>query len=109
MSFLISDAWAQAQSAGAGATMMSLLPMLLIFAVFYFLLIRPQQRRQKEHREMVAALQKGDEVLTNGGILGKVTSVSDTYVGLNIAEGMEIKLQRASVAQVLPKGTLKSV
>ena len=106
MSLFISDAWAQA--APGGSTLLSLLPMLLIFVVFYFLLIRPQQKRQKEHKAMVANLKKGDEVLTNGGMLGKVSKVGENYISVDIADGVAIKLQAAAVAQVLPKGTLKS-
>ena len=106
MEFLISNAYAQ--SGGAGSTMMSLLPMILIFVVFYFILIRPQQKRQKEHREMVSNLAKGDEVLTNGGFLGKVTNVGEAYLTVELADGIVVKLQAASVAQVLPKGTIKS-
>ena len=106
MDFLISNAYAQ--TGGTGSTLMSLLPMILIFVVFYFILIRPQQKRQKEHREMVSALAKGDEVLTNGGFLGKVTKVGESYLTVELAEGISVKLQAASVAQVLPKGTIKS-
>jgi preprotein translocase subunit YajC len=106
MDFLISNAYAQAGV--SGSTIMSLLPMILIFVVFYFLLIRPQQKRTKEHREMVANIGKGDEVLTNGGFLGKVVKVGDSYVSVELGEGMTVKMQASSVAQVLPKGTLKS-
>lgn len=103
----ISSAHAQAAS-GAGSTIMSLLPMVLIFVVFYFLLIRPQQKRQKAHKNMVTNLGKGDEILTNGGLLGKITKVGDIYVSVQLAEGMVVKMQNNAVAQVLPKGTLKS-
>lgn len=106
MDFLISNAYAQ--TGGTGSTLMSLLPMVLIFVVFYFILIRPQQKRQKEHREMVSNIAKGDEVLTNGGFLGKVTKVGESYLTLELAEGLSVKMQPASVAQVLPKGTIKS-
>jgi preprotein translocase subunit YajC len=107
MDFLISNAYAQS-AGGTGSTLMSLLPMILIFVVFYFLLIRPQQKRTKEHREMVTNIGKGDEVLTNGGFLGKVTKVGDNYISVTLGEGMEVKMQASAVAQVLPKGTLKS-
>jgi len=107
MDFLISNAYAQA-AGGSGSTLMSLLPMILIFVVFYFLLIRPQQKRTKEHKSMVANIGKGDEVLTNGGFLGKVVKVGDNYISVQLGEGMEVKMQAAAVAQVLPKGTLKS-
>lgn len=109
MDWLISTAAAQAQSgAGQPGGLMSFLPLVLIFVVFYFLLIRPQTKRAKEHRTMVAALEVGAEVVTNGGILGKVTEVSEQFLTVEIASGVAIKLQRHAVAQVLPKGTLKS-
>lgn len=107
MDFLISNAYAQA-AGGSSSTLMSLLPMVLIFVVFYFLLIRPQQKRQKEHRGMVANLAKGDEVLSNGGLLGKVTKVGENYITVELGEGMSVKMQAAAIAQVLPKGTIKS-
>ena len=107
MNFLISDAWAQSGEAGAGG-LVSLLPMVLIFVVFYFLLIRPQQKRAKEHKSMVAALGKGDEIVTNGGALGKVVDVDDNFLTVEIAAGVNIKVQRMAVAQMMPKGTVKS-
>ncbi len=107
MDLFISNAYAQA--AGGGSTLVSLLPMILIFVVFYFLLIRPQQKRAKEHKEMVANIGKNDEVLTNGGFLGKVTKVGENYLTVQLNEGVEVKMQAASVAQVLPKGTIKSI
>ena len=106
-------AYAQAAGGAAGAgpeaLLMQFLPLVLIFVVFYFLLIRPQTKRAKEHRAMVAALEVGAEVVTNGGLLGKVTQLGDQYVTLEIAPGVEVKVQRQTVAQVLPKGTIKSV
>lgn len=104
MSFFISDAMAQA-SASQPSTFMTLLPMVVLFAVFYLLLIRPQQKRQKEHRNMVAGLAKGDEVVTMGGLLGKITKVEDNFVTLEVANGLEVRLQRASVQAMMPKGT----
>ncbi len=104
MSFFISDAMAQT-AAGQPSTFMSLLPMIVLFAVFYFLLIRPQQKRQKEHKNMVEGLAKGDEVVTMGGVLGKITKVEDNFVTLEIASGMEVRLQRASIQALMPKGT----
>jgi len=103
MDFLISPAHAQdaAQSDPFGF----FLPMIVIFVAFYFLLIRPQQKRQKAHNEVVGALQTGDEVLTAGGILGKVTAVSDHYATLEIADNVEIKIQKSTVSSVVPKGT----
>jgi preprotein translocase subunit YajC len=106
---LISNAYAQAGSAAPGGDLMAFLPMIAIFVLFYFLLIRPQQRRAKEHKVMLQALQKGDEVETAGGIVGKVTKISDTYVALEIAPNIEVNLQRSAVAKLLPKGTLKAL
>jgi preprotein translocase subunit YajC len=88
---------------------MSFLPLILMFAVLYFIMIRPQMKRQKEHRNMLAAMAKGDEVVTNGGIVGKITKVTDAYVGVEIATGTEITIQKASVTTILPKGTIKSL
>ncbi|KMY86658.1 Preprotein translocase subunit YajC [Candidatus Paraburkholderia calva] len=109
MSF-ISNAFAQGASAGgAESQLMSFLPLILMFAVLYLIMIRPQMKRQKEHRNMIAAMAKGDEVVTNGGIVGKITKVSEAYVGVEIAEGTEITIQKASVTTILPKGTIKSL
>ncbi|HIE77075.1 MAG: preprotein translocase subunit YajC [Arenicellales bacterium] len=104
MNFLISDAWAQA-GGDAGGGLFSLLPLVVIFILFYFLLIRPQQKRAKQHKEMVTALKKGEEIVTNGGLLGKVTDLDDNFITLEIASGLNAKVQRQSVAQVMPKGT----
>ncbi len=90
-----------------GSSLMSMLPLLLMFVVLYFIMIRPQMKKQKEHRAMIDALAKGDEVVTAGGLLGKVTSLSDTNVGLQVANGVEVQMQRSAVVQVLPKGTIK--
>lgn len=109
MDWLISTAAAQAQGAPGQQGLMSFLPLVLIFVVFYFLLIRPQTKRAKEHRAMVAAIEVGAEVVTNGGIVGKVTEVSEQFLTIEIASGVNIKLQRQAVAQVLPKGTLKNI
>ncbi|WP_242490084.1 preprotein translocase subunit YajC [Noviherbaspirillum cavernae] len=89
--------------------MMSFLPIILMFVVLYFLMIRPQMKRQKEQKSMMEALAKGDEVVTAGGILGKVVKVTDAYVTLEIADGTEVVAQKASVATLLPKGTIKSL
>ena len=107
MNLLISDAWAQFGAEG-GSGLVGILPMVLIFAVFYFLLIRPQQKRSKAHKAMVAAISKGDEIVTNGGALGKVTDVDDNFVSVEIAAGVTIKVQRMAIAQMMPKGTVKS-
>ncbi len=109
MSFFISDALAAAPAAEQPDPFMSFLPLILIFVVFYFLLIRPQTKRQKEHREMVAALQKGDEVTTAGGLLGKITEVKDSFVKIEIASNVEVTVQKHTVSAVMPKGTIKSV
>ncbi|MFT5258752.1 MAG: preprotein translocase subunit YajC [Saprospiraceae bacterium] len=106
MNLFISDAYAQ--GVGGAGGIMGLLPIVLMFVVFYFLLIRPQQKRAKEHKAMVASIQKGDEVVTSGGILGTVAGVKENYVSVTIAEGIKIKMQAEAVAQVLPKGTVKS-
>ncbi|WOP15674.1 preprotein translocase subunit YajC [Ottowia sp. SB7-C50] len=108
----ISSAFAQAAPAAAPAgdmssSLMSMLPLLLMFVVLYFIMIRPQMKKQKEHRAMIDALAKGDEVVTAGGLLGKVTSLSDTSLGLQVANGVEVQMQRSAVVQVLPKGTIK--
>jgi preprotein translocase subunit YajC len=107
MGWFIQDAWAQAE--GQGNPFISLLPLVLIFAVFYFLLIRPQNKRQKEHRELVANLSVGDEVVTAGGVLGKVTDIKDQFLCVQVASGVELKVQRHTISAVMPKGTIKSV
>jgi preprotein translocase subunit YajC len=89
----------------AGGSLFSLLPLVVIFILFYFLLIRPQQKRAKQHKEMVTALKKGEEIVTNGGLLGKVTDIDDNFITLEIDGGLNVKVQRQSVAQVMPKGT----
>ncbi len=110
MSFFISDAMAQgASAAGEGNPIMSFLPLIILFVIFYFLLIRPQQKKAKEHKQMVENLGKGDEIVTQGGILGKVTDVSDSYLTCKIADNVEVKVQSHAVATVLPKGTIKNL
>ena len=103
---------AQAAEGGQNA-LVSMLPIILMFVILYFLMIRPQMKRQKEHRNLVANLSKGDEVITGGGILGKITKVSDNYVTLEVADlaekPVEMLLQRQAVSSVLPKGTIKSL
>lgn len=105
----ISEAYAQAAAApgGAESTLVSLLPLVLMFVVLYFIMIRPQMKRQKEHKAMIEALAKGDEVVTAGGVLGKVSKLGEAYLHLEVANGVEIQIQRSAVVQVLPKGTLK--
>jgi preprotein translocase subunit YajC len=109
---LISNAWAQAApAAGADPTggLMSMLPIILMFVVLWFLMIRPQMKKAKEHKAMVEAMQKGDEVLTNGGIAGRITKVGENYISLEIAENIEIAVQKGAVTSILPKGTLKTL
>ena len=109
MSFFIADALAEgAPAAQQGDPIMSLLPLIIIFVVFYFLLIRPQSKRAKEHKNMVASLAKGDEVVTNGGILGSITALDDNFVSLEVSDGVIIRVQRNAVASLMPKGTIKS-
>ncbi len=108
---LISSAFAQtAPAAAAGGDLMTslqgMLPLVLMFVVLYFVMIRPQMKRQKEHKAMIDALAKGDEIATVGGLLGKVTQLSDATVTLEISTGVEVQLRRQAVVQVLPKGTL---
>ncbi|GIZ52953.1 preprotein translocase subunit YajC [Noviherbaspirillum aridicola] len=105
----ISNAYAQTAAGGAEAGFMSFMPIILMFVVLYFLMIRPQMKRQKEHKAMMEALAKGDEVVTAGGVLGKVSKVSDAYVTLEIADGTEIVVQKVAVTTLLPKGTIKSL
>lgn len=107
MNLFISDAWAQGGGASPGSGLVSLLPIVVIFVLFYFLLIRPQQKRQKQHKEMVAALAKGDEVVTVGGTLGKITDVGENFVTVEVAQGVQIKVQRTAVQAMMPKGTMK--
>lgn len=104
---LISDAMAQSGGAGPASGLVSLLPLVLIFVLFYFLLIRPQQKRAKQHREMVASVKKGDEVVTNGGTLGKVVDVGENFLTLEVSDNVNIKVQRQSIQSMMPKGTYK--
>jgi preprotein translocase subunit YajC len=109
---LISNAWAQAApAAGADPTggLMGMLPIILMFVVLWFLMIRPQMKKAKEHKAMVEAMQKGDEVLTNGGIAGRITKVGENYVSVEVADNVEITVQKGAVASILPKGTLKTL
>lgn len=109
----ISNAYAQASAGGLGfgldSNLASFLPIVLMFVVLYFLMIRPQMKRQKEQKAMMEALSKGDEVVTAGGILGRVTKVADAYVTLEISNGTEIVVQKAAVTMLLPKGTIKAL
>jgi preprotein translocase subunit YajC len=104
MDFFIQNAYAQSAQPGGGSGFFIM--MALMFAAFYFLLIRPQNKKQKQHQEMVSALQVGDEVLTAGGVLGRITGVSDHYAVLSISDNTEIKIQKQSISAVVPKGTI---
>lgn len=107
MEFFISDAWAQAAGgASPQSGFASLIPLILIFVIFYFLLLRPQMKRAKEHKKMVSALAKGDEVVTTGGLLGKITRVDDNFASVEIADGVVVRMQKAAITSMLPKGTL---
>ncbi len=108
MNGLISDAFAQAGPAGPGGQFMPIVMMVVFVVIFYFLLIRPQQKKAKEHQALVSKLQAGDEVVTTGGILGKVTEVGDSFVTLEVAEGVRMKVQKFQIGNLMPKGTLKS-
>ena len=113
MRFLIADAWAQVGE-GGGSSLLSFMPLVLIFGLFYFLLIRPQQKKKKEHKDMVAAMKVGDEVATNDGLLGKLTALDDNFVTIDVAQGVSIKsvnvqVQRHAIALMLPKGTFKEL
>ncbi len=107
MDFLIASAYAQ-DAAPQGGGLLSFLPLIIIFVIFYFLLIRPQMKRAKEHRALVANLAKGDEIVTNGGLLGRITNVGDTFVTVELADNVVVKLQKQAVSSVMPKGTVKS-
>jgi len=103
----VSEAWAQGV-AGAAGGMESIFLIVAMFAVLYFLMIRPQMKRAKEHRELIAKLAKGDEVITNGGMAGRVADIGDSFITLEVADNVRIKLQRSAIVAVLPKDTLKS-
>ena len=110
----ISSAFAQTAPAAAAAaggdmqsSLMSMLPLVLMFVVLYFVMIRPQMKKQKEHRNMIGAVAKGDEVVTAGGVLGKISKIGESYLGLEVSNGVEIQIQRSAVVQVLPKGSIK--
>ena len=108
MDFFFCDGLAQWGGCPAGQFILFFLFVMVLFAVFYFVLIRPQQKRAKEHRKMVEALAKGDEVVTTGGLLGRISKVGDNFITVEIADGLEVRVQRAAVASLMPKGTIKS-
>lgn len=106
---LINEAWAQSAPSAMGADIWSMLPIILMFVVLYFLMIRPQMKRAKEHKTMIEALQKGDEVVAAGGVLGRISKINENYITLQIASNVEIQVQRPAVQLLLPKGTIKSI
>ena len=108
MNFLINDALAQSAGAAQEPGASTFIIMLIPIVVLWFLMIRPQMKRQKEHTKMVEALAKGDEAVTNGGVLGKIIEVGDSFITLEIAKGTEIKVQRHAIAAIMPKGTIKA-
>jgi len=108
LSFFISDAMAEGAAPPAGGDALGFIPLIIIFIIFYFLIIRPQVKRAKEHKKLTESIAKGDEVITGGGLLGKVLDVNDNFVSLEVAEGTVVKIQRQSVSSLVPKGTVKS-
>ncbi len=106
LDFFIASAHAQDATTPGG--LMSFLPLIIIFVIFYFLLIRPQMKRAKEHKKLVADLGNGDEVVTNGGLLGRITDVGESFITVELADNVQIKVQRHAISNVMPKGTIKS-
>jgi preprotein translocase subunit YajC len=109
LDFILSPAYAQAAAPAQPNALIQFAPLVVLFVLFYFLLIRPQMKRTKEHRQMLDKIAKGDEVVTNGGLAGKVTSIGEAYATVEVAEGVNVKVQKASIGSVLPKGTLKTL
>jgi len=107
MDFLINDAMAQSGGGAAGGGLLQFLPLIVIVVIFYFLLIRPQQKRAKEHKQLVEGLGREDEILMSGGLMGRITEVGESFCNVEIADGVEVRMQKSAVSQVLPKGTLK--
>jgi len=108
LNFFINNAWAQSASPQGGGT--SFIIMMVVFvAIFYFIIIRPQTKQAKEHKAMLEALSKGDEIVTNGGIVGRINKIGDNFMAIEIATDLEIKVQKHAVTAVLPKGTMKSL
>jgi len=103
MEFFIRDAVAQAGDAAPGNPILSFVPLIVLFVLFYFFLIRPQQKRAKQHKEMVSGLKKGDHVVTNGGLMGRITAVDDNYVGIEVAANVQVKVQRHAIQTLVPK------
>lgn len=109
LDFILSPAYAQAAAPAQPNALIQFAPLVVLFVLFYFLLIRPQMKRTKEHRQMLDKVAKGDEVVTNGGLAGKVTNIGEAYATIEVAEGVNVKVQKASIGSVLPKGTLKTL
>lgn len=109
MSFLIPNAYAAAPQAGAGGGIEFLIIIAIFFALMYFIMIRPQNKRTKEHKQLIESLSRGDEVITTGGVVGKITQVGENMIQIEVANGIEIKIQKQAVTSVLPKGTIKSL
>ncbi|WP_022952308.1 preprotein translocase subunit YajC [Leucothrix mucor] len=109
MSFFISDAMAEGAAAPQGGGLQLIIMMAIFFGIMYFMIIRPQQKRAKEHRELISSISKGDEIVAGGGILGKVVNLGDNFIEMSVAEGSTIKVQRQAVSAVMPKGTMKSL
>jgi len=108
MNFLISPAYAQGTGSAGSAGVSQIVILVVFVAIFYFMLIRPQQKRLKDQQTMLSKLANGDEVVTSGGILGRITDVGETFVTLEVADGVRIRVQRGQISQLMPKGTLKS-
>ncbi len=109
MDFLIANAFAQQAPATPAPGFVSLLPIIVLFVLFYLFLLRPQAKRDKEHKKMLQTLAKGDEVVTNGGLLGRVTEIGDHFIALEIAKDLEVKVQRQAISMTVPKGTMKTL
>lgn len=105
----ISNAYAEAAAPVQSAGLMDFLPLVALAAVFYFMVLRPQSKRAKEHKAMIEAVQRGDEVATSGGMVGRVSKVYEQYVGVELAESIEVTVQKTAIQSVLPKGTIKSI
>jgi preprotein translocase subunit YajC len=103
----ITDAFAQTAAGGTESQLFSMLPLVLMFVVLYFIMIRPQMKKQKEHKAMIEAIAKGDEVVIAGGLVGRISKLGESFLHVEVANGVELQVQRAAVVQVLPKGTFK--
>ncbi len=109
MGLFISNAHAEGASQGGGDPLQLVIMVAIFFAIMYFMIIRPQQKRAKEHRALLGGMSKGDEVVTSGGILGKVTNIGENFIEMKVSEGSTLKIQKHAIANVMPKGTMKSL